>query len=217
MQDRTLYRGCVVALTAALGTSALAQSPHATVGLDLSEQYFTPGTVVTVVVSLNYDGLPPDALGLAGWNIAVDFADGIEVLGATYVTVARPLIEQNDPFFGDPAPDINGNTVNFTEGLNALGGPTSDYHTGGALATITVDTTNYHGFLILGDFFARSRMGDSPLGAFTYATPSPNFHFAFVGTDFSDGTYATVPASGSAAAFGLGGLFAARRRRGELR
>ena len=206
MMRTWMTAGALVAIAAG---SALAQSPHATVSITGPHFGLTPGEPITLTVYLDYDGLPPDALGLAGWNIAVDVTGGA-VTGATYLTGASPLSDQNDPFFGDPVPTITGNTVHFNEGLNALT-PANGFHTGGALATITIDTTG-----TTGQLFAASRLGDGPVGAFTYAQPSPNPAFSYVGTDFDNGSYGRwdiVPTPGSVAVLVIAGGLTGRRRR----
>lgn len=197
----------IAALLAVAGAASFAAAQSATVGVDAQATYNT-GEVIAVTISL--DGTDID-LGFAGWNIAVDVAGGT-VLSASYDTATAPLIDQNAPFGGDPTPEVSGNTVNLSEGLNAFS-PVTAFHTGGALATIMIDTAGAEP----SDIVISTRLGDSPLGAFTFASQGTP-PFSYVGTDFSDGSYGSatvsyIPAPASMALLGLGGLAATRRRR----
>ena len=175
---------------------------------------FEQGDSLTVTVLLN-GALSDGALGFAGWNIGVDVL-GATIAGASYVTPASPLIDQNAPFTPGYGFEISGGTIELNEGLNAFDtASTPVFHTGGALVELYLDTTSS-----TGDISIFTRKGTSPLGAFTEALPGVG-SFAFIGQDIGVGfgthtsgtiTY-VVPAPASAALLGVGGLVATRRRR----
>lgn len=201
-------------LTAAGVVSALAGTATAQVAACYVETPVPTGGIVQLTITLDWVEMPSSALGFAGWNIAVE-VDPLygQVVGASYLTAAAPLIDQNNPFGGDPSPDVSGNTVQLSEGLNAFS-PVQAFHTGGVLAVIEVDTSSA---MPPGGVWmpAVTRKGDSPLGAFTYAT-SAGVPFSYLGVDFEDGEYGGtvfVPAPGSAAVLAIGGVLGARRRR----
>lgn len=182
-------------------SSALGQS--AAVGIEGPSSYI-PGNPVQFTITLDGTDI---GLGFAGWNIGVD-VEGASIVEVTYATATTPLIDQENPFGGDPTPEIVGNSIELDEGLNAFS-PVNAFHTGGALAIITLDLgVNTGGLRIT------TRVGSAPLGAFTYATAGTP-PFSYVGTDFSEATYASwrVPTPGSSAVLAIGGVLAVRRRR----
>ena len=206
---------CCATGLAALTSVAGAQSPMAHLRLR-ADDGIPFGETFTVTVSLDYEGLPPDSLGLSGWNFGIEWAQGLTFVSATYLTPAGPLVDQSEPFISGYDFEVSERSIEFNEGLNPfdLNSP-AEFHTGGVLAEITFDATFYTGSTLPGNYLLISRFGNSPFNAFTYAAP-PAFPFlTFTPTDFNAATYGglPIPGPGSVAVLAIGGGLAGRRRR----